>query len=369
MRNLMSVVLAGLVALVASVASAEDSPRPGLLTSGSVNFTYALRDICFAYAFDGKDDVLKPGWGVSSIGWGAQTIFKRQRMQAHLIGVAGRINAAVQTENGVRRCEIEVNVGDRNAYRQRLLQLVAERREPFSPFKSPVSPNAYAFRDGWCGPPPTAASIIASTARPGDGVAMRVTVTAGGQRDPRCDRADIGPAVGAPVPALPNAAPPGSAAAESLQRALISAFADTCLPGVLSEDPPKPLDPGAWQRLTLEGPDRIARFGGAPATPYQSLLEPHLFLSDGRQAHVCVVFADAGDTNALYDAAKDKIARDIAGFDLGYEDDHSAVYCKEQTPQPVVLVVAKGSHRNDQFLFRIFTSDIVPGKHCPPPRR
>jgi len=205
--------MAGLFALIGSAAVAEDTPRPGLFTSAIENFSYAIKDVCFAYVFDGKDDVLQSKWGVSAIGWGAQTGFKSLNIKAHLIGVAGRINVGVKTENGVRHCEIEANLGDPNAYRQRLFELVAARPEPFSPLKSPISPNAYAFRDGWCGPPPSKMVILASTNQPGVRVAMRVTISSGQARDPRCDRTDIGPAVGAPVPVAPTAATPDSDAA------------------------------------------------------------------------------------------------------------------------------------------------------------
>lgn len=370
MRRFFLATLAGLVALVSSAASAGNAPHPGLLTSGSVNFAYALKNVCFAYVFDGDNDVLKAEWGVAAIGWGPQQVFRSQNMQAHLVGVAGRINVGVKTENGVRRCEIEVNQGDPNGYRAQLLQLVAERPEQFSPLKSPVAPNGFAFRDGWCGPAPSSASILASTAKPGAGVAMLVTIMQGGSRGQRCDRADIGSATSAPVPATLNLLAPGSAGALAVQRSVLSAFTDICLPGVASDDASKSLDPATWKPLSMDEKDRIARFGATPgAAPYQSIPEPHLFLADARKAHACVVFADAGDPNALFDAAKDLIGKRIEGFGLGYEDDHSAVYCREQTPQPVVLVVAKGSHRNDQFIFRIVASYIVPGKHCPPLKR
>ena len=364
MRSWISCLVAGLLALVSSTAFAADSPRAGLLTSATDNFSYALKAICFAYVFDGQDDVVKTRWGVASAGWGEQSMFKKENMQAHLVGVAGRINVGVKTENGVRRCDIEAKLGDPNAYRQRLLEIVAERPEPFSPLKSPIYPNRFAFRDGWCGPSPSTSFILASTAKPGDGVAILVLVESGGPREPRCDRWDIGAGVGSPIPVTKNTAPPGSADATAIQRALLSALSDICVPGLMSESAPQPLDPGAWKPVTLEEKDRVARFGRSPTTPYQSIAEPHLFVAKRPGAHVCLIFADAGDPNALFDAAKDAIAKRPEGLARIYEDDHSAVYCKEQSPQPAVVVLAKGSHHDDQFIFRILADQAVPGEHC-----
>lgn len=200
-------VLALIAALAAGAsaapATAEETARPGFFSSSATNFAYALREVCFAYVFDGKDDVLKTGWGVTSVGWGPQVGFKALNMQAHLVGMAGRINAAVKSDNGVRRCEIEVNDGDPNAYRAQLLDLVAKRPEPFTPLASPLSPNAYAYRDGWCAPAPSSSFVLASTDHPGVRPVMRVTVLSGGVRGDRCDRADIPPAVRSPAPALP----------------------------------------------------------------------------------------------------------------------------------------------------------------------
>ena len=115
MRSWISGVVAGLMALASSPAFAADAPSAGFLTSATVNFSYALKNICFAYVFHRQDDVLKTRWGVASVGWGAQSMFKKENMQAHLVAVAGRINVGVKTENGVRRCEIEANLGDPNA--------------------------------------------------------------------------------------------------------------------------------------------------------------------------------------------------------------------------------------------------------------
>ena len=169
-----------------------DVQRPGFLSSAETNFKFALQDVCLAYVADQESDVLKPGWGISSIGWGPQRIFKSTEVVAHLIGVAGRINVGVKDTPTGRLCIIEANLGDGDAYRRILLQVARERPEGFQPAKSPIPANAFASRDFLCATAKSSAlSILMSTAGPRQRPVALVTVSAQSPRSARCDQTEM----------------------------------------------------------------------------------------------------------------------------------------------------------------------------------
>ena len=190
------VLLAGGVVFAGSSPFARDAEadgqRPGFLSSAETNFKFALQDVCLAYVADQESDVLKPGRGISPIGWGAQRIFKSTEVVAHLIGVAGRINVGVKDTPTGRLCIIEANLGDGDAYRRILLQVANERPERFQPAKSPIPANAFASRDFLCAEAKSSAlSILMSTAGPRQRPVALVTVSAQSPRSVRCDQTEM----------------------------------------------------------------------------------------------------------------------------------------------------------------------------------
>lgn len=181
-------------------AAAEPELRPGLFTPAEVNFEFALSSVCLPYVTAGKDDALKPAWGVARVGWGPQGVFKSMGMQAHLVGINGRINVAVGVVRGTRQCVIEINQGNPSAYRAVLQKLVSVSPLAFAPGKSPYPPHDFAFRDFYCvGDKASGVAILASfAADQGRHGPSLVSVLDGGQRSPRCDNEGV-PDSGLPV--------------------------------------------------------------------------------------------------------------------------------------------------------------------------
>jgi hypothetical protein len=180
--------------------AAEPAAKPGLFSSAETNFEYALAEVCLPYVTEGKDDALKAGWGVSSIGWGPQNAFKTMGLQAHLVGIKGRINVAVGVVRGARQCLIEINQGNPSAYRAVLQKVAAASPLAFAPGKSPYPSHDFAFRDFYCaGDKTSGVAILASfSADGGRPHPSLVSVLNDSRRSARCDTE------GVPDPGLPT---------------------------------------------------------------------------------------------------------------------------------------------------------------------
>lgn len=197
--------------LLAALAAAEEPPKPGLLSSSQTNLRHAVASVCLPWVERGDEAGLHSAWGVASVGWGPQALYKRLAIPAHLIGTAGRVNVGVGAfPSGDRQCIVEVNEGRPSGHRADVLKILSDAPENFAPARTPYPPKAFAARDMLCAATPSPVAVLMSTEADGDNrmPKLLITVLQGKARSWRCDHDAPPPSPEPPPSPLPEAAKP-----------------------------------------------------------------------------------------------------------------------------------------------------------------
>lgn len=185
---------AALLAVLSGACSvAGASPGPSF-TSVDDNLTYAIVAICAPFALDGvdpKDLPIRKGL-VQPDGHDG---LARPNPTGVRVGVAGFVHVTFSSASpGSRSCDIQARAADPQALRRTALSALAQRPEQFAPTKSRYLPGSFATEDMLCAAAdsrhPTG-SVLLSSPRPGERVAILFTLTAHETRMASCDHEGV----------------------------------------------------------------------------------------------------------------------------------------------------------------------------------